>query len=180
MFMLKGKRGVSPVIATVLLVVITLVAVAILAAFVIPFVKKNLGSQDCFNVLGHLKFEDSAYVCSTQGAANRTGFSVRVDDDSVVGFRVILYAGGSSEPVEITNDTDGSILNPQVFMLGKASNSLVMPQRGGVRTYVAHGVYENIELYPILKSGTTCDQSDSIKDIKRCLDTGIITALSNS
>jgi len=177
--MLKGKKAISPVIATVLLVVITLVAVAILAAFAIPFVKKNLGSQECFDIIGHLKFEDSPYVCYTEGTANRTGFSVRVDHEAVIGFRTILYSGGSSEPAEIINGTDGGALNPQVLMLGGAA-TLVMPQKGGVRTYVAHGVYEKIELYPILKSGVTCDQSDSIKEIRKCLDADVITALQNS
>jgi flagellin-like protein len=172
------KRGVSPVIATVLLVVITLVAVAILASFVIPFVKKNLGSQECFDVLGHLKFESSNYVCYLSGTDNRTGFSVRADDDNLIGFRAIFYAGGSSEPAEILNGTDGTTLNPQVFMLG-GSSFLAMPQKGGVRTYVVHGVYEKVELYPILKSGTTCDQSDSI-ELSRCLDSDVITALKNS
>ena len=170
------KRGVSPVIATVLLIVITLVAIGILAAFVVPFVKKGLGNQDCFNVLGHLKFEDSSYICYVEGTPGRTGFSVRVDDPSIVGFKAVFYSKGNSEPAQIINATDGTTLNPEIRMLGN-STTLVIPQNGGVRTYVAHGVYEKLELYPVLVSGTTCDQSDSIKQINKCLSPEIISAL---
>ncbi len=173
------KRGVSPVIATVLLVVITLVAIGILAAFVIPFVNKSLSNEDCFNILGNLKFEDSSYSCYVNDNPGRTGFSIRVDNKDIVGFKTVFYSGGSSEPVEIINSTDGTALSPEVRMLGNSTN-LVLPKTGGVRTYVVHGIYEKIELYPILSSGTTCDQSDILEDITRCLDSGIVGQLRGS
>ena len=51
----SDKRGVSPVIATVLLLVLTLVAVSILSVFVIPFVKNSLsGGEDCVKTLGDI------------------------------------------------------------------------------------------------------------------------------
>ena len=58
------KRGVSPVIATVLLLVITVVIASIIFAFVIPFVNKSLGnSKACLNVLDGIEFPESRFNC---------------------------------------------------------------------------------------------------------------------
>ncbi len=50
---MKNKKGIEPVIATVLLIVITIAAVALIIAFVVPFVQKQLGTADvCFKANG--------------------------------------------------------------------------------------------------------------------------------
>src|SRR3989344_8034348 len=105
---MKGKRGVSPVIATVLLLVLTIVAVSILAVFIIPFVKNSLGtSKGCFDVLGDIKFDaESRYNCNYQNASGaRSGFSVRIDSDEIVGFSLTLFQQGSANSYRIENGT---------------------------------------------------------------------------
>ncbi len=48
-----NKRGIEPVVATVLLIVITIAAVALIIAFVVPFVQKQLGTADlCYKANG--------------------------------------------------------------------------------------------------------------------------------
>ena len=42
----KEKRGISPVIATILLILITVAAVSIIWAFVLPFMKEKVGEVD--------------------------------------------------------------------------------------------------------------------------------------
>ena len=49
--MIWGKRGVSDIIATVLLLLLTVTSVAIISAFIIPFVRDNLNEgSNCLNI----------------------------------------------------------------------------------------------------------------------------------
>lgn len=164
------KRGLSPVIATVLLLIITFVAVAILATYIIPFITGSLkDSGSCYKVLNGLTFSETGYNCvanDVDAAKERTGFSVRVDNENIVGFKVNLYSQGQSEVREIMNGTQA---NSIVMLNGGAL--LEMPQTGGVLTYVAtDNMYERIELNPILRSGMVCGVSDTLHDISPCLD----------
>lgn len=172
----KGVRGLSAVVATVLLLSITIAAAALIAPFVINFVKDNLNEGEmCFDILGDLSFEESPYNCKyDDGIGNlRTGFSVRIENEKILGFKVSLASGGSSDIFEIN---DGQILN-NIKMLGGAFNEpLEFPSKGGVRTYVADNLYDNIEIFPILENGKLCGASDSI-EINECFDSDIKTAL---
>jgi flagellin-like protein len=163
------KRGVSPVIATVLLIVITLVAVSIIALFVIPFVNKSLeGGKDCFEVLNSIKLTDTGYTCSNVSVVgDRTGFSVQISDDEIVSFKVILFKAGASNAYTVEN---GSKLdNIRMLASPDFTKILEVPTKGGVRTYVAIGEYTKIEVDPILRSGKPCDAKETI-DVPVCFD----------
>ena len=158
------KRGLSPVIAVVLLVLITIVAATIIVAFVIPFVNKNLDEgSECFEVLGDLSFDETPYNCfNDNGEFERTGFSVRIDNENIIGFRVSLVTQGSYDGVDIINGNEGNSLNPNIRMLLVTFGVLEVPGRGGVRTYVAKGLFYKAEIFPILKGGGKCGLSDDI------------------
>ncbi|MCH7568907.1 MAG: type IV pilin N-terminal domain-containing protein [Nanoarchaeota archaeon] len=163
------KRGVSPVVATVLLLLITIIAVSLVAIFVVPFVKKTLtGSEECFGILGSLSFDDSPYNCFVEN--NRTGFSIRIDSENIIGFKVALFEMGTSNAYEIFNETNLSNIR---MLDGNFSELLELPRKGGVRTYVADGVFKRIEINPLLGSGKICGEADNIR-INKCLDSDII------
>ena len=61
---MMDKKGVSPVIATVLLLVLTIVIGGIIFSVVIPFVKDSLGdSKVCLDVLQGVEFPESKFNC---------------------------------------------------------------------------------------------------------------------
>ena len=170
------KRGLSPVIAVVLLLLITVIAAGIIVAFVVPFVNDNLRSSgECFDVLGDLSFDETPFNCfNNTDDGGRTGFSVRVNNDAIIGFRVSLQATGSSNAVDVENGTNGSLLNPEIRMLTNDFSILLsVPGRGGVRTYVAMGIFDKAEIFPILESGGKCELADDI-NFKRCEGPDII------
>ena len=163
------KRGLSPVIAVVLLVMITVVAAGIIVGFVVPFVKEGLvNSEECFNVLEDLSFAGTPYNCYYP-INDSTGFSIQINDESIVGFRVALLSEGSADSYDIDNESTGTIFG----MLGDGGvgGDLTVPKRGGVRTYVLYGKFEQIEIFPILESGGKCEKTDNII-IKNCVDVG--------
>ena len=55
------KRAISPVIATILLVLITVAAVAIIWAFVIPFIQNQISTLDCTSA--DIVFDETREVC---------------------------------------------------------------------------------------------------------------------
>jgi len=80
--MMKNKKGIEPVIATVLLIVITIAAVALIIAFVVPFVQKQLGTADlCYKANGiQLDPEATCYkTIKIQGEPDKTEVRVKVD-----------------------------------------------------------------------------------------------------
>ncbi len=159
-------RGVSPVIATVLLLVITVSLISVLAAFTIPFIKNSLEpGEDCFKALNKLNLGGTPYTCYSNGTTLRTGISVQVGDIDIQGFKLILYSGGTADPINILPDTSSA----QVRMLGSDFNTpLQIPAKGGLKTYVVSGTYTKVEVAPILASGT-CEKSDTF-EIVQCRD----------
>jgi flagellin-like protein len=162
----RGKRGLSPVIAVVLLLLITIIAAGIIVAFVIPFIQDSLeGGEACFNVLGDLSFAETPYNCFNTSFVvddpdGRVGFSVRVSNDDIVGFVAGVQRQGSSTAFEIVEDfTDEDIR----MLIGPGfDGALEIPGNGEVRTYVVKGAFDKVELFPILESGAKCDIADEI------------------
>jgi len=156
-----NTRGVSPVIATVLIILVTILAAGILAPFVINFTEKNLDeSGSCFDILGELAFAETKFNCNYGG---HTGFSVQVKSDAITSFKVSLTATGASDVIEIVNGTNPTG-SPDVRMLQDffATSTLLMPQKGGTRTYVAQGAYDSAEVSAVLADGQVCGTSDTI------------------
>ena len=180
-----NKRGVSAVIAAVMLIMITVVAAGLIFTFVIPFVNEQTESAtECFDVFGGLEFGSTAYNCyvgdSTTGCGDDTdgdgqgdsacydsnGFSVKVTKEGIAGVRVSLVSEGSSNIFDI----EGTAIFQDLRNFGDDDmgnafqyNSLLeFPQSGGMRTYVAEGIYENAQVGAILENGNFCDFSDSV------------------
>jgi hypothetical protein len=151
----------SPVVATVLIILVTIVAASLIAPFITNFVRSNLDdSGSCFDILGDLEFAQTEFNC-VHDTAPRTGFSVQVNNEKIVGFKISLLQAGSSVVYEVTN---GKYVD-EVRMLQDpdfTTEPLIFPSDGGVRTYVANAAYEKAALFPIAESGNTCEESDRI------------------
>ena len=173
------RKGVSPVIATVLLVVLTLVAVGILAAFLIPFVNDSFkDSKECFDVLGKVKFDmDSPYNCrvngATGGTASATGFSVRMDTDQVFALKAVFTKSGRGNTYDIEN---GTVTEGIRMLNGAVGGNLEVPFKGGVRTYVANDWYDRVEISAVLKSGAVCDMREKLT-VNDCVDPTVANEL---
>ncbi|MEK6847091.1 MAG: type IV pilin N-terminal domain-containing protein [Nanoarchaeota archaeon] len=170
------KRGVSPVIATVLLLVITVVIASIIFAFVIPFVNKSLGnSKACLNVLDGIEFPESRFNCWNASApplvsANNpyeTGFSVKVKKDGIEGFRIALIDENEQSDVkDIKPGATGSDLK-MVGITNSYGGALDFPSIGGQKTYVTkkntNGKYLKAEIAPITETGDVCPVADIVE-----------------
>lgn len=133
---LKIKKGVSPIIATVLLIMITIVAVGIIAGFVIPMVKEKLKQgKSCFELAEYFKIIESDYSCYT---ATETKLMIErgMGDFEVDGFVASIFSGSSAKPYRITED---------------------LPEAGGAKTYVFDiELGKQAEISTITSEGVIC------------------------
>ncbi len=170
-----NKRGLSPVIATVLLILIVLVIIGILAIFLLPGLTENAQERAaCFEAINKINFDDSGYNCyySTNDGKKGTAFAVNIRSPDILGFRVGLIAGGTSDTFEVKNGTVSSQLRMYDRIFG---DPLEVVNDGGVRTYIANKVYKKIDLFPIISfnGGYVCKTTRKSLNLGQCLDADI-------
>ncbi|MGK0208796.1 MAG: hypothetical protein ACI83O_000050 [Patescibacteria group bacterium] len=95
--MIINKKGISTVIATVLIVLITVAAVTVLWVSISPLVDQNLAEGTaCFNLQNAIDLDSSAEFTFV----NNTGASIRVErratSSGLEGFQVFLEVDGST------------------------------------------------------------------------------------
>lgn len=177
--MISNKRGISPVVAEVLLVLLGIAAVGIVAGFVIPFVKDNLNkSTECLSYRDYFSFqevfkygtESYRYNCRDSDG-DAYGISIKANSDvalakNIAGFSIVFARPGLSKVIRVDNET---IVEGLILMGHNSGTELEVPRAGEVKTYVysSEDSFDKIEVYPVLKSGRICEMSDSI-DIVEC------------
>jgi len=174
--MMLKKRGIAPVIATVLLVLLTITAVSILAAFIVPFVRDNLQkSTQCVSYREYFSFEGSfGYNCfDNQG---RNAVSVKSNtasgmvSEKVDGFDLVFIGGGEGKKVSIRNGQSACEGSTRFLGMPACPDSAILqvPEPGEIMTFIyqaGNKTYSDVEIYPVLKTGTICEKTDSIKII---------------
>lgn len=178
------KKGLSSVVSTLLLILLTITAVSVAASFIVPFVRNNLEDTSCFEFRDYFKFDDSlGYNCYRENSPGTNIYqtSIRAKNDAsaaenVKGFAIRYVNDAGVQKFDII---DGAPITPPVNIeiLGVTTGNIIIPKPStvGVKdtypsltyTYQSTEVYEDVEIYPILKSDDLCERSDSIK-IKKC------------
>lgn len=169
-----NKRGLSPVVATILLVLLTFSAVVIVAKFIVPLVSKNLeGGSECFAYSDYFYFErDFGYNCYKSEDNNwliavSIGAAAAEEDVSseIAGFQLGFTREGESIGVEVEEGQATSSEEGGIRMLNDSLESIEIPDSGEVRTYVYNSniLYTQVHAYPVLKSKRVCDRTDTIK-----------------
>lgn len=192
-----NKKGLSEIVSTVLILLITISGIVLLSSIIVPYVNNKLSSgSECtpYNT-GYFEFEDNLdgenYNCyqeikgdltNPSSQTNRLyGFSVKLDEsgeeyfDKVESFNIILTKE-SSITLNINNsDKIGSLLElnetPTPTKYGLLEPGETITYRFNETFSASEGgsrqVYDKADIYPVLKSGKICGLSDSIA-IKPC------------
>ncbi len=150
---MTSKKGVSDVIATVLLIMLTVAAASILYFFIIPMIKNMLeNSQTCHEMRGQAEIETGEYTC----AGVDTRVKVRIGEEgkqNVSGLLITLDSSGTSRSYEIRNNTESQ----GVLMLKNGLSLLELPRRGGAETYLFSRITaESARVAIIAGNGNIC------------------------
>lgn len=164
------KRGLSQVVATVLLILLTLAAVAIIATVLVPFVKNNLeGSTNCISPQKRFVFDDSEYTCFERSSGYAlNGVSVKATGESSAedapSFVLDFINEGSSTSAPVVDGSSVSLTNGGLRMISMSQNTLDIPATGELRTYVYNSTVpvDRIEIHTKLKGGKVCPAGDTI------------------
>jgi len=164
-FKMNGKKGISAIVATVLIVMITVTAVAIISGFLIPFVKNQLDETECVKYKEYYSFDDSfGLIC-----ANKTSHGISIASKSdkelgekIIGFNLQFIKIGESK---IQNVRVGDVKNG-IRMLDSSENLLSIPINGDIETFVFEGNdFKSVRIYPVIKKNSgerVCQFSDEI------------------
>ncbi len=102
----KNRKGISPVVATVLIILITVAAVTIIWAAVIPMVRDKLGSSmTCLDAVSQIQLLNGGYTCK---ASNDNNVSIQIKRLSkpfdLADIQVLISSGGDTTTFRIMDD----------------------------------------------------------------------------
>lgn len=162
--MRMNSKAISPIIATVMIILLTISAGAIVMRIVVPFVKDNLqDSTECLPYQDYFKFqniEGSNCIDINRAKISVKAKSLEVNlnsqnnnglNASVEGFELIFYGEGLLKSVNFNDPAK-------------------IPTPGSIKTYQVDeitGQFTKVEVLPKLKSGKLCPLSDSM-ELKKC------------
>ncbi|MFH1290895.1 MAG: archaellin/type IV pilin N-terminal domain-containing protein [Nanoarchaeota archaeon] len=168
--MIIQKKGLSPVVATVAVIMLTLVAAGFIAGVVVPLIKNQLNdAKECFGYEEYFTFyEEFEYNCYINISTDWLhGVSIKAKAASgdkveqVKGFNLQFMGSGESIAVTVEN---GTAVRDEIRMLKLSKTFLEVPKQGEVKTYVYNGTrrFDSVEVFPLLKSGRVCEGTSKI------------------
>lgn len=189
----KNRRGISNVVATVLLILLTVAAVAALISFLRPFVHDNLQkSTECIPYQGYYTFQENfvnesgtynfnCYMPSGSnnliGATISSGTNLTQDQmENLAGFSLVFRNdNGQSSTINVANGKSSNNSLGGIWRIDSpGATTLSINGPGDTLTYVYNtsNFYTDAGLYVVLKSGRVCDSPDTIK-LQQC-GTGVV------
>jgi len=164
---MKTKRGLSPGVAIILLIAVTVIAVTMIFAFVRPWIQDMLSDKgSCFQTMGEVNLVaeiGSVESCYDEENGEAVVIVKRGSSDAfeLKGFVIALDLEGESKSFEIIDGQNNSEIKKYN---GEYGEQLSIPGRGEAITYVIKSVLASkARIAPILKSGVTCSETDDIE-----------------
>ena len=159
---MNNKKGVSTIVTVVLLILVSITAVALIAAFVVPFIKGSLTeSNECYGMLGKIDMVAGNNTCldtttNTVKVSIKKGF---VDKTTVKSLAVVLAGSGKSKRYDLTSGVSATDIKE---LSGNYNTALTLPKDGETSTYVFNVAGMGItvtsaEVSPILSSDKVCE-----------------------
>ena len=166
----RGKKGVSPIITTVLLLLIAVSLVVLLGSFLYPYVQNMLEKgQECFDIAGQITI-DSKYTCfNSEDLKVQAAIKRGTKEIEIGGFKISAIGGGTSSVFDVKEGTVEGV----TMLDGETPEKIELPERGGERTYLLNVPsitnVDSIVVVALRENGETCDETETRLDIERCL-----------
>jgi hypothetical protein len=164
----RNRLGLSTIVTTLILIVLSLVAVGVVWSFVNNLINKQITtSQACYGNSNKVKV-NSQYTCYETLGANSYNirFSLSLADVSADKVIVSISSASTIKSYEITN-TLQTISGITPYPSG---TQVILPGKNSGLTYRVTGftsIPDSIKIAPVI-GGTQCDISDSLSQIEDC------------
>jgi len=177
----KNKKALSTVVATVVIIMLTVAAIAIVWTFVKAMVEKNRDQvESCFDIESGQKVSlNGLYTCydlDAEGNLDEVQVSISVADVEIETLVISIMTGGSTKTVTLTSTetgyTDVKPYSPDPDETNYG-NPVSLPGENSGKTYVIRGFQEGltevdwIRIAPIV-NGNQCGITDQINDVSNC------------
>lgn len=163
-----NKKGISQILATMIIIIMVLAAASILFSVVNNLVREELeSSESCFGNFGQVTI-NKQYTCHDFDS-NEFRFLINVGDVDIDGLLVSVSGKSGTKSFKITNEAI-SFVKKYNGLYGDVINP---PKENSGLTYILNlneiGIESanSITIAPIIK-GTQCDVSDSLSRIDNC------------
>lgn len=167
MYYKKNKKGVSGIIATIIMVGMVIATISIVWNFVNDIVEDRLSeSESCFGIFGEVAI-NSEYTCYNF-SSNALQFSISMGDIDVDEVLVSISGEGTTQGIKIGNVAQ-TIIDVTNYPSGSVMISL--PQKNSGSTYIKSNVAtkpDSIKIAPIINQ-KQCEISDLLSEIDNCL-----------
>ena len=163
---MKSKRGLSAVVAVVILIALAVAAVAIVWGVVANLVDEQLeGADSCINVFDKVEI-NGRYTCY-DSTNNKFQFSLNIRDIDVEEVLFAISYEGSTKTFKISNIAENI---PEIDNFPSPPGLIVLPKKNGGSTYVYIGFGSKPDLFEIspVIDGKQCGISSSLTDIPDC------------
>jgi hypothetical protein len=164
------KKGLSTIVITLLLIVLSLVAVGIVWAFSNNLIKKQISSSEsCFGTSDKFKIngEYTCYSYDSSSGKYSLRFSLNVGNIKVDKLIIGISSASSSKSYTLTNNAQ-TISGLSYYPSG---TSVKLPGINSGQTYLATAIstdkIDSMRIAPMINEAQ-CDIADSISDIQNC------------
>ncbi|MCD4771570.1 hypothetical protein K8R30_04125 [archaeon] len=101
------KKGISAVVATVLIILITVAAVTIIWAAIIPMINNQLSKGTiCLDAISQLSIENKGYTC-VEGSDLKIQIGHGATDFDLADIQVLISSNGTTESINLVADITG-------------------------------------------------------------------------
>ena len=157
-----NNKGISAIVATVLIILITVAAVTIIWAAVLPMITGKLESgQVCLEAVSQVRLMNEGYTCRHSSGDN---VSIQIKhlakDFDLADVQVLISADGDTTMFELSNDTTTIV---------PTGSSIPLPGINEEKVYIINtttitGSIDEVQIAPVVAVGNTreiCDVSAS-------------------
>lgn len=161
----KNRKGISGVVAAVLMIALVMVVAVIVWVVVRNIVQDQIGSvESCFGVYDKVTI-NNRYTCfdTTYG---RFQFSISIGDIDINSLIISISDSihGETKSYTLTNTLKDLDIDPYPAGAGDVK----LPEKNGGDTYIIYGTEPDlIQIAPVV-NGQQCEVSDSLSEIDDC------------
>jgi len=161
----KNRKGISGVVAAVLMIALVMVIAVIVWVVVRNIVQGQIGSvESCFGIYDKVTI-NNIYTCYNS-TSSQFQFSIKIEDIDVDKVVISVSSEGSTNSYTLTNEDQ-----PDIGLTKYPSGGEVkLPGRNAGLTYVTDisTKPDLIQIAPVV-NGQQCEVSDSLSEIDDCL-----------
>jgi hypothetical protein len=163
-FLKKNSKGISGVVAAVLMIALVMVIAVIVWVVVRNIVQSQIGSvESCFEVYDKVTL-NNRYTCYNSNTGEFQ-FSIKIADIDVDKVIISVSSEGSTNSYTLTNEDQQDI----ELTLYPSGGEIKLPKRNAGLTYVTDisTKPDLIQIAPVV-NGQQCEVSDSLSEIDDC------------